>query len=246
MLSDTFTIADQPKFFGRRKGRTIHKAKSVLLEKFLPRLRIEKDKPLQMNKLFAADIKKIYLEIGFGSGDHLAGQAGRHPEIGFIGAEVFQNGIANLLSLLTGIKEGKNLPEQITLLPGRRDNIRIFDDDIRLLFSRLPDASVDRIFLLFPDPWPKKRHASRRFVNQDNLRELARILKKGGILRIATDHPVYKTWTLRQMHACPDFRWTATCGRDWKQEPADWIKTKYQQKALSEGRRPVFLDYERL
>ena len=96
------------------------------------------------------------------------------------------------------------------------------------------------------DPWPKKRHASRRFVNPDNLKELARILKKGGILRIATDHKVYKSWTLHQMHDCPDFRWTATCGNDWKKEPGDWVQTKYQRKAEREGRRAVFLDYERI
>ena len=244
--TQTTKMSDKPKFFGRRKGRVIHKAKSTLLEKLLPKLRISENTSLEKEQLFGAPVEKIYLEIGFGNGEHLAGQAKAHPEIGFIGAEVFQNGVANLLTLLTGIKEGTNIPEEITLTPDRVDNIRIYDDDIRLLFKKIPDAYLDRVFLLFPDPWPKKRHASRRFVNPENLKELSRIIKPHGLLRIATDHPVYKSWTLRQMHACPYFRWTAKRGKDWKEAPTDWIETKYQRKALREGRRPVFLDYERL
>ena len=235
-------LDDKPHFFGRRKGRRIRKAKTALLEDFLPRVALDPQKPLA----FGIIPEKICLEIGFGDGVHLAGIAALHPENGYIGAEVFQNGVANLLSLVTGIKEGSEITENISLLPERRDNIRVYGDDIRLLFPLLPDASIDGIFLLFPDPWPKKRHAGRRFVNPDNLKQLARILKPGGKLLIATDHPVYKRWTLRQMHENKNFRWTAVCGSDWKHEPADWVKTKYQQKALREGRRPVFLEYERV
>ena len=154
--------------------------------------------------------------------------------------------MANLLTLLTGIKEGNVLPEKITLLPERVDNIRIYDDDIRLLFSRLPDGFLDKVFLLFPDPWPKKRHAPRRFVNPENLKEIARILRPGGLFRIATDHPIYKSWSLRQMHKDKNFRWAATCGKDWKTQPSDWVETKYQRKAIREGRRPIFLDFIRL
>lgn len=234
-----------PKFFGRRKGRTIHYAKTTLLQKFLPQIRISPNTEISQN-MFGAPVQKVYLEIGFGNGEHLAGQALKNPEVGFIGAEVFQNGVANLLSLITGIKIKDELPETITLTPERVDNIRVFDDDMRLLFARIPDNFLDKVFVLFPDPWPKKRHASRRFINPDNLREIARCLKTGGILRVATDHKVYKHWTLHQMHDCPCFRWTARCGNDWKHEPADWVQTKYQRKALREGRRPVFLDYEKI
>ena len=197
------------------------------------------------DKLFGTAVSKIYLEIGFGNGEHIAEQALRNPDIGFIGAEVFKNGVANLLTLITGIKEGSDITEDIKLLPDRVDNIRIFNDDVRLLFARIPDNFIDKLFVLFPDPWPKKRHASRRFINPDNLKEIARILKPGGILRVATDHKIYKGWTLRQLHECPDFRWTASCGNDWKHEPVDWVQTKYQRKALAEGRRPVFLDFEK-
>ena len=239
-------IEDRPHFFGRRKGRVIRKTKTTLLESFLPALKIEEDTNFKAPDLFGVPVKQICLEIGFGNGEHLAGQAKNNPDIGYIGAEVFQNGVANLLSLITGIKVTSDLPQTITLEKGRVDNIRIWDNDIRLLFKSMPNNFLDKVYLLFPDPWPKKRHASRRFVNQENLKELARILKKGGILRIATDHKVYKSWTLHQMHDCPLFRWTATCGNDWKHEPQDWVQTKYQRKAIKEGRRAVFLDYEKL
>ncbi|MBO5442783.1 MAG: tRNA (guanosine(46)-N7)-methyltransferase TrmB [Alphaproteobacteria bacterium] len=239
-------LSDKPKFFGRRKGRTIRKAKSTLLEAFLPTIKITPETNFNKQTLFVRPVEKVFLEIGFGNGEHLAGQALNNPETGFIGAEVFQNGVANLLTLITGIKEGDNLPEKITLLPGRNDNIRVWDDDVRLLFSKIPDNFVDKVFVLFPDPWPKKRHASRRFINPDNLKEIARILKKDGILRVATDHKVYKGWTLRQMAADKNFVWTAKCGNDWKHEPSDWVQTKYQRKAIREGRRPVFLDYKRV
>lgn len=243
LLKEQNSATNQPKFFGRRKGRIIRKAKTTLLESFLPFLRITEQTRFQPQELFKTPVNKICLEIGFGDGQHLAGQALKYPQIGFIGAEVFQNGVANLLSLLTGIKEGHDLPQKISLLPERVDNIRIWDDDIRLLFARIPDNFLDKVFLLFPDPWPKKRHAGRRFINPENLNEIARILKPGGILRVATDHKVYKSWTLHRLHEDPRFRWSATCGNDWKHEPTDWVRTKYQEKALREGRRPVFLDY---
>lgn len=239
-------LDDKPKFYGRRQGRKIRKAKTSLLDAFLPEILITEQTPINRQNLFAQPVKKVYLEIGFGNGEHLAGQAKNHPEIGFIGAEVFKNGVANLLSLITGIREGSHLPEKFLLEPGRTNNIRVFDDDMRLLFARIPDGFLDKVFVLFPDPWPKKRHASRRFINPGNLQEIARCLKKGGILRIATDHKVYKGWALRQLHVDPNFRWTATCGADWKHEPQDWVETKYQRKAIREGRKPVFLDYERI
>ena len=245
MLLTDKTIENKPKFFGRRQGRKIRKAKSTLLDAFLPEILITEQTQFQKENLFGVPVNEICLEIGFGNGEHLAGQALKNPHTGFIGAEVFKNGVANLLSLITGIKEGQHLPEKISLLPERVDNIRVFDDDIRLLFARIPDGFLDKVFLLFPDPWPKKRHADRRFVNPENLKEISRILKKGGILRVATDHKVYKGWTLRQLHECPDFVWTARCGNDWKKEPSDWVQTKYQRKAIREGRRPVFLDFQK-
>ena len=233
---------DKPKFYGRRQGRKIRKAKSCLLDSFLPKVMLNPSNPLE----FGINPEKIYLEIGFGDGGHLAAYSERHPKIAFIGAEVFKNGVANLLGLITGVKEGEDVCEEINLLPSRVDNVRIFNDDIRLLFPLIPDSSIDQVFLLFPDPWPKKRHEPRRFVNPTNLQEIARILKPNGILRVATDHKVYKYWTLRQLHLNKDFVWTAQCGDDWKQEPNDWVQTKYQRKAIREGRKPVFFEFKRL
>lgn len=235
-----------PKFFGRRKGRVIRKAKNYLLEQFLPKIRINEDTVFDKQTLFGFPVEKVSLEIGFGDGTHLAGQSINKKDEGFIGIEVFQNGVANLLTLMTGIKEGKDFPEQISLLKDRVDNVRVFDNDARLLFAKIPDGFVDTVYLLFPDPWPKKKHAGRRFVNPDNLKEIARILKSGGIFRIATDHKVYKGWTLRTMNDCPDFIWMAKCSDDWRNPPADWVETKYQKKAVREGRKPVFLNYRKI
>lgn len=240
--------AEKPKFFGRRKGRTIRKAKSFLLENFLPRLKLDVSAKICLFSCFSAPKNKYALEIGFGDGSHLAAIAKSQPETGFVGVEVYKNGVANLLSLLTGVKDGgeKQLLQEIELEKGRSDNIRVFDDDARLLFSSLPSACFDKIYLLFPDPWPKKKHAGRRFVNTDNLTVLARLLKKGGLLQIATDHPVYKSWVLHTMANNKDFIWTAKCSDDWRKPPADWFETKYQRKALREGRRPVFFEYKRV
>ena len=235
-------IDDKPHFYGRRQGRRLRKAKSALMDNFLPKIKLSPSEPLK----FPFTPQQIFLEIGFGDGDHLAGHSAQHQDIAYIGAEVFKNGIANLLSLMTGIKQNDEVSDNIKLLSERSDNVRIWDDDIRLLFPLLPDECLDRIFLLFPDPWPKKRHASRRFINPENLKILARILKPNGILRVATDHMVYKVWTLQQMRNCPYFEWTATCGNDWKHEPADWVETKYQRKAIREGRKPVFLDFVKI
>ena len=239
------TDLTQPKFFGRRKGRTIHKTKAHLLEAFLPQVSLDTSLSLSKETLFPKPVSKIFLEIGFGDGAHLAAQALKNQDIGYIGVEVFKNGVAHLLSLITNTAKG-DVSTMPTLAPERCDNIRIFADDVRLLFPKIPNSFIDRVYLLFPDPWPKKRHAERRFVNPENLKELARILRQGGILRIATDHPVYKAWVLRQMRNCPDFVWTAKTSSDWRDPPADWVETKYQRKAVAEGRTPVFFEYRRV
>lgn len=238
-------VPEIPKFFGRRKGRVVRKAKSFLLEEMLPQLRVCQACDFNEN-MFGETKKEICLEIGFGDGQHIFGQAQKNPNNGYVGVEVFQNGVANLLTLISGVKDGAQLPEKIDAASYPVHNVRIYDDDVRLLFEKIPDAFFDKVFLLFPDPWPKKKHAGRRFVNADNLKEVARVLKKGGLFRIATDHPVYKRHVLRTMYQNKDFVWTAKCGNEWKHEPKDWVPTKYQQKAIREGRRPVWFDYERV
>ncbi|MEE8294323.1 MAG: tRNA (guanosine(46)-N7)-methyltransferase TrmB [Sphingomonadales bacterium] len=208
------------KFYGRRMGQTLSARKRRLLEEVLPKVSIAPDdfskKPLDPLNLFDFPPKETWLEIGFGKGEHLAAQARANPDVGFIGCEPFINGVAGLVTKI--YEEGLK-------------NIRILADDARPLIDALPDKSIARVFLLHPDPWPKTRHARRRFVSPPNLDRLARIMKKGAELRIGTDHPVYKTWTMRQMQNRPDFNWTARRASDWQTQPEDWPDTRYQAKA---------------
>lgn len=210
----------QEKFYGRRKGKKLSARKLRLLDEVFPTVSISPE-ALEMGtfdptKLFNFTTKEIWLEIGFGKGEHLAEQAAQNPGIGFIGCEPFLNGVAGLVTKIH--EQGLN-------------NVRIFADDARLLMDALPGKSIARAFLLHPDPWPKARHARRRFVSPENLDRLARILKKGAELRIGTDHPVYKTWTMIQIQRRDDFTWTAKCASDWRTQPEDWPDTRYQAKA---------------
>ena len=177
------------------------------------------------------DRRPVWLEIGFGDGAHLAAQAAAHPEIGFIGVEPFVNGVAALLARID--REGLA-------------NIRIFTDDARLLLGALPDASVARLFVLFPDPWPKRRHHKRRLVNRATVAEFARILAPGGELRLATDDAGYARWMLEALLAEPRLDWLAERAADWRERPADQPPTRYEAKALAAGRRPVHLRFRRL
>ena len=169
-----------------------------------------------------------WLEIGFGAGEHLAWQARAHPQIGFLGCEPFINGISTLLTEIDA---------------GDIDNVRILPDDVRLILPHLPDASVGRCFILFPDPWPKRRHRDRRLVAPAMLDALARVLSDGAELRLASDHPDMVDWMLFQCRRHRDFEWTAKRPADWQQRPADWPPTRYETKALHG--RPVFLAFRR-
>ena len=218
---------------GRRVGRKLRPRQQDLLTGLLPQIRVPlppAGTPLDLAGLFPQPLSQLWLEVGFGSGEHLVEQARRHPEIGFIGCEVFLNGVAALVGQV----------ERLQLA-----NIRIFDDDARLLLAVLPEASVGRAFLLFPDPWPKARHAKRRFVGPANLPTMARILADGAEFRVATDDVGYVRWTLQQLIGHPDFRWCATGPKDWRGPPDDWVETRYQNKAVRSGREPVFLRFQR-
>ena len=177
--------------------------------------------------LFPRPVAAVWLEIGFGGGEHLAWQAHRNPDVGIIGGEVFLNGVASLLGHLE--RNGS-------------DNVRIFAEDIRRFFPALPDACLSRMFVLFPDPWPKKRHADRRFIGPDNLPQLSRLLTDGGELRIATDDAIYKDWARAQMAVHPDF---ADVTVDPAVKVEDWPPTRYEEKARAQGREPIFLRYLR-
>ena len=179
--------------------------------------------------------REIWLEIGFGGGEHLAAQARAHPDIGFIGCEHYVDGVAKLLSALD------------------RDairNVRVHPHDARDVIDALPDAALGRVFLLYPDPWPKRRHWKRRFVNPDTLNALSRVMKPGAELRIASDIPDYIRHCLAELHhrragGEPDFQWTAERPDDWRTPWAGWPGTKYERKALEAGRTPCYLTFQR-
>lgn len=181
---------------------------------------------LEPGRLFEPAVVDVWLEIGFGGGEHLAAVAAENPQIGFIGCEPYVNGVANLLVLVERFSLG---------------NVRIFDDDARLVLGALPDASIGCVALMFPDPWPKKRHANRRFVGRQTLDALARILRDGAELRIATDEPLLVRWTLAALIAHPAFRWSPQGADDWRCRPADWPATRYEQKAIARGARCTYL-----
>ncbi len=185
---------------------------------------------LEPRALFPHKPDQVWLEIGFGGGEHLAEQARAHPDVGLIGCEVFLNGIATLLALVSSHGLA---------------NVRVHPEDARDLLDALPDASLDRVFLLFPDPWPKRRHAERRFIQPANLDLLARLMRPGAELRVASDDPTYIGWALAHLVRHPAFAWTARGPADWRARTVDWPGTRYESKALREGRQPVFLRFTR-
>ena len=221
------------RLYGRRKGKRLRKGRQALLRADLHQVRIDPETlspPCHPRDVFSPPVELIWLEIGFGGGEHLAAQAKAHPHVGFIGAEVFENGIASLLR--------HRQAEGLT-------NIRIWTDDVRALLPVLADHTLDRVFLLFPDPWPKTRHAKRRFIAPGTLDDLARILRPGSQLRIATDHGVYARWCLRHVPMHPAFHWPVQGPADWRQPPPDAYPTRYETKAEHAGRRPVYLNFVR-
>ncbi|ACJ00339.1 tRNA (guanine(46)-N(7))-methyltransferase TrmB [Rhodospirillum centenum] len=219
--------------YGRRRGRPLRRHRSDLLETLLPALRLEIPADggrIEPARLFQHPVSDLWLEVGFGGGEHLAAQAAANPGVGLIGCEPFVNGVASLLQHV----EARGL-----------ENVRIVPDDARPVLDALPDASVGRVFVLFPDPWPKLRHAFRRFIGPDNLPRLARVLKDGAELRLATDDWQLCRWMLEHTWRHPDFEWLARRPEDWRVRPDDWPQTRYEQKAVEAGRKPVFLRFRR-
>ncbi len=222
-------------FYGRLKGKTLKKSQRGYLEEDLDALSpgaVDWDvnpgrAPLDLQGLFGG--RPVWLEIGFGGGEHLVHQAAANRDVGIIGCEPYLNGVAMLLGKIrrAGV-----------------DNLAIYPGDVRDMFDVLPEASIDRAFLLYPDPWPKTRHHRRRFVTPEHLEPLARVLKPGAILRVATDIEDYVRQTLEQVPR-HGFEWLAERAQDWQDPWDDWLSTRYEQKALREGRVPHYLTFRK-
>lgn len=208
--------------FGRRVGRSLTPHKKKLRDELLPQYTVQM--PQNANAL------KLALEVGFGGGEHLYHAAKHDPETLYIGAEPFIDGVMKLVTVL----------DEHPL-----DNIRIFNDDVRLLMAEMPDGCLDDCYVLFPDPWRKTRHHKRRLIQHPFLDEVHRLLKPEGRLLLATDHRDYSVWMLEQMLTHSGFSWTAKRSEDWMQPPERWTQTRYQQKATEQGREPVFLEFVR-
>ncbi|MDT8327132.1 MAG: tRNA (guanine(46)-N(7))-methyltransferase TrmB [Roseovarius sp.] len=222
-------------FYGRFKGKTLRPNQEAYLEEDLAKLSPgavgwdvnPERQPIDLSSLFGN--RDVWLEIGFGGGEHMVHQAVQRPDVGIIGCEPFINGVAMLL--------GK-------IREAAADNIAVYPGDVRHMFDVLPEGSISRAFLLYPDPWPKKRHHRRRFVTEDHLVPLCKVLKKDAIFRVATDIPDYVRQTLEEVPR-HGFEWLAERPGDWRGPWDDWISTRYEQKALREGRVPHYLTFRK-
>ena len=220
-IGGALTVDDERRrrvLYGRRRGRKLRPGRAALVAEILPRIEIALPVTL--------DARETWLEIGFGAGEHLAAQAAAHPDIAFIGCEPFFDGVAKLIAEIAA--------RSLT-------NVRVFQDDARMLLDALPDASIARGFVLFPDPWPKARHNKRRILSRDGFAKLARVLRPGAELRIATDDADYLAW-IRE-HAALEGSFALET--EWREARPDWPITRYEEKARAAGRIPAFLAFRR-
>ena len=230
--SDSSPPDDAGRFFGRRKGHALRIHQAALFETLLPRLAIDLSvpAPADLTALFPVPVDEVRLEIGFGGAEHLIAQALANPRVGYIGSEAYINGVAKALAAI----EAHGL-----------QNIRLHFEDASVLIDWLADASLARIDLLYPDPWPKRRHWKRRFVQAESLARMARVLRPGGEFRFASDIPHYAAWTLQRALQSPDFIWTAERADDWRLPWPGFVQTRYEAKAKREGRTPCYLIFKR-
>lgn len=217
--------------FGRRKGHKLRSHQAGLIETLLPHLALDIGTACDSaNTLFGTEAESVRLEIGFGGGEHLVAEALSHPETGFIGCEPYINGMAKILSQI----EALNI-----------SNIRLFTGDAADLLAWLPDASLKRIDLIHPDPWPKKRHWKRRFVQDATIKQMARLIEAGGEFRFVSDIDTYCAWTLEHLARAAEFSWTAERADDWRRPWPNYTMTRYGRKADREGRRAAYLIFKR-
>ncbi|WP_174285695.1 tRNA (guanosine(46)-N7)-methyltransferase TrmB [Sphingomonas bacterium] len=225
-MNDPSTIR---RLYGRRQGHKLRVGQAALVEDALARVSVPVTGALSAATLFGED-RPLQLEIGFGAGEHLAGQAGAAPDTGFIGCEPFLNGVVGALAHIRD---------------NGLTNVRLHMGDALDVLERLPDAGLERVYLLHPDPWRKARHAKRRMVNHGPLDAIAAKLKPGGEFRLGTDDPTYCRWALMVLGGRRDFRWLATGPSDFLDRPADWPETRYERKARRQGREVWYFRYIR-
>jgi tRNA (guanine-N7-)-methyltransferase len=225
--------ARQGSFFGRRKGHKLRAHQADLIENLLPHLSLDiaSETPADVRDLFDPRADELRLEIGFGGGEHLVAEAQSFAKTGFIGCEPYVNGMAKILAQI----EAHNIA-----------NIRLFAGDAAELLAWLPPRSLSRIDLIHPDPWPKRRHWKRRFVQDPNVRAMARVLKPSGEFRFVSDIDDYCAWTLAHLLRSPDFRWTAERADDWRRPWDGYTMTRYGRKATREGRSTSYLRFQRV
>ena len=218
--------------FGRRRGRKLSGRQASLLTDLLPRVSVDlgQPAPADLTQLFSPGTSAAWLEIGFGGAEHLIWQARANPEVGFIGCEPFEDGVVKALTAIDADGIG---------------NLKLWGDDVRPLLRWLPDASLGRVFMLFPDPWPKARHQKRRLFSTSLLAELARVMAPGAELRLATDIGDYARTALLAVAETPVFQWTAESPDDWRVRPDDWPGTRYEAKAVREGRCRYYFRFVR-
>lgn len=221
------------RLFGRRKGHPLTETRAALFDTVLPGLAfpLDQERIADPKGLFPHPVGAVRLEIGFGGGEHLIHQAKARPQDGFIGCEPFLNGMAKALAAV----------QEAGLT-----NVRLHFGDAVEVLDRLPAASLAGVDLLYPDPWPKKRHWKRRFISTDRIDRIARVLRPGAPFRVASDIPSYIDWTLQHLIDRPDFRWIARTAADWRTPYPGWPGTRYEAKALKAGRIPAYLTFERL
>lgn len=216
------------RLYGRRRGHALRPRQARLLAEALPRVSFLLDHAAAPAGAFTLPVREVWLEVGFGGGEHAEAIAAANPEVGLIAAEVFENGVCSLLSRL--IPEGE---EATAPVPG---NLRLWPSDARVLLGALPDAALGRLYLMFPDPWPKARHARRRFVHPATLGSVARVLAPGAEWRLASDDPTYQAWVTETLADQP---WFTIVSVD-DHRPEAWPPTRYEAKALREGRFPRY------
>jgi tRNA (guanine-N7-)-methyltransferase len=229
--TDDRLLHSELRSFGRRRGRALSGRQKQLWDGALPGVALNLTTPCDLASVFGASATETWLEIGFGGGEHLVWQAEQRPHAGLIGCEPFEEGVVKVLTAIEDRALG---------------NIRLHADDARGVLRWLPEASISRAFVLFPDPWPKRKHLKRRLVNAHLLRLLARVIKPGGELRLGTDIADYARTMLIAIQQTPQFRWKARSPDDWRIRPADWPETRYEAKAVREGRSSCYLLFERV